>query len=138
VSAVFVDIAAQPQAVAEAEPNNAVAAAQSLPALPLVVSGRLESFIRSERVDADVFRVSVGAGQTLVALGTPGAATALNLQVLDAAGALLGTASGAVGAAVTASATNTSAAPVTMHVRLAPAGGVTNGPQASYTLSLTQ
>jgi len=140
VSAVFLNLsAALPVQVFEIEPNNNLTQTQVLPALPVRVIGTMSNAKEVELKDRDVFTVTVGAGQTLTALLTPNAALDANLQIYSAGGALLAAgASGGIGGVETVIATNSTASPVQMKVRVWWFNGG-NGPiNGTYTLDLTQ
>ena len=139
VSAVFLNVnAAMPVVVTDAEPNGSLAAANPVPSLPAVVYGQMASMSRSERSDADVFRVTVPAGAALQATLTPNASLDANLEILDAQGARLAISTQGVGQVDSASAVNTGAAAVTLYVRISYASGTANGVNSNYQLDLVQ
>jgi len=139
VSAVFLNISSvQPIAISELEYNNTLATAQGIPSLPALVSGFMSSSLRTERSDTDVFRVTVGAGRTLSAVLKPGPLANPDLQILDANGVVLASSVQGIGLVDNASATNSSAAPVTMYLRVLYGGGAKDGPDASYTLLISE
>ena len=140
VSAVFLNLTAPvPVEVFEIEPNNSLAQTQVLPALPVRVRGTMSNAKEVELKDRDVFTVTVGAGQTLTALLTPNVALDANVQIYSAGGTLLAAgSSGGIGGVETITATNGTAAPVQMKVRVWWFNGG-NGPiNGTYTLDLTQ
>ena len=137
VSAVFLNISGvAPIVVADTEYNNTLATAQGIPSLPAVVNGYLNSTVRTERSDTDIFRVTVAAGRTLSAVLTPNPLANPDLAILDASGVTLASSNLGLGLVDTASATNSSGAPVTMYVRVSFGGGARNSLDASYTLQL--
>jgi hypothetical protein len=139
VSAVFLNVnAATPVAVTDAEPNGTLASANQVPSLPAVVYGQMASMSRSERSDADVFRVTVPAGAVLQATMTPNASLDANLEILDAQGARLAISTQGVGQVDSASAANPGAAAVTLYVRISYASGTANGVNSNYQLDLVQ
>ncbi len=139
VSAVFLNITPPPLPVplGEAEPNNSLAAAQPVGVFPSQVSGAMNSAVRSERSDTDIFRVTLAPGATLRAELRPNPESDYNLDLLDAAGTTLAASAQGTGALDAASTGNTGAAPVTVYVRVSYASGL-KGPAGTYTLLLLQ
>ncbi len=138
VSAVFLNInSTPPLLMTDVEPNNSIASAQAVASLPATVTGTMDSPIRTQRVDSDVFRVTVAAGRTFSASVTPAAVLGLNLEILSASGSLLAMNGAGLGQVASASYTNTGGTTVTLHVRLSPSGGA-RGLAASYSLQLSQ
>lgn len=139
VSAVFLNVnAAMPVVVSDAEPNGTLASANQVPSLPAVVYGQMASMSRSERSDADVFRVTVPAGAALQATLTPNASLDANLEILDAQGVRLAISTQGVGQVDSASVVNTGAAAVTLYVRISYASGTANGVNSNYQLDLVR
>lgn len=137
VSAVFLNIVTPlPLPVAEVEPNNTLATAQTVTVFPSQVSGSLQSSSRSDRVDTDVFKLTLPAGKTLSAELRSNASSDYNLEILDATGAPLASSSLGTGQVDVASWTNSSGAPVTLYVRIGYASGLRNVPTATYELLL--
>ncbi len=139
VSAVFLNITPPtlPLPFNEIEPNNGLAVAQFVNVFPSQISGTMDSPTRSERSDTDFFRITLPAGKTLRVELRPNPAADYNLEILDAAGVRIASSFLGTGEVDIASTTNTTAAPVTVYVRLTYASG-TSGPQGSYTLLLLQ
>jgi hypothetical protein len=139
VSAVFLDIAGQPLAVAEVESNDTLASAQAVATLPAVVQGGFEAATRmASRADSDVYRVSLPAGRTLAATLTPGATTRGSLELLDAAGQRLAYSAPGTGQASSAGVTNTTAEPMTVYVKAVYVSGAFGSFPGRYTLTLGQ
>jgi len=137
VSAVFLDIVQPlPLPLAEVEPNNTLANAQPVPFFPVQISGSLQSQSRMERVDMDLYRLTLPAGKTLSATLLPNASSDYNLEILDAAGTPVAGSSQGTGQPDIASWANTSGAAVTVYVRIGYASGLRNVPQATYELVL--
>lgn len=137
VSAVFLDIVPPlPLPLAEVEPNNTLANAQPVPFFPVQISGSLQSQSRMERVDMDLYRLTLPAGKTLSATLLPNASSDYNLEILDAAGTPVAGSSQGTGQPDIASWANTSGAAVTVYVRIGYASGLRNVPQATYELVL--
>ncbi len=139
VSAVFLNISSVPTpVVAEREPNNSLATAQLIESLPTVVNGSMDSPLRTERSDTDVFQVTVGAGRRLDVVLTPAALANPDLELLDAAGVRLALSQAGTGQVDSASAVNVTGLPVTMYVRITYAGGGKGPVDGAYSLSLAQ
>jgi hypothetical protein len=137
VSAVFLNISAQPLAVTEIESNDTLTSAQTVASLPAVVRGGFEAPTRmSARADTDVYRVSLPAGRTLSATLTPGTATTAKLELLDASGVRLDYSAPAEGMASTAGWTNGSAGTVTVYVKASYVSGAFGSFPGQYTLNL--
>jgi serine protease len=126
-----------PLPVTEVEPNNTLALAQFVTVFPSQVSGRMESFVRSERSDTDYFRITLAAGKTLTAELRPNPDSDYNLEILDASGMPIASSLLGTGQLDIASASNPGAAPVTVYVRISYASGL-KGPTGTYTLLLMQ
>lgn len=139
VSAVFLNIVPPlPLPLAEAESNNTLATAQPVTFFPVQISGSLQSQSRLERVDTDVYRLTLPAGRTLNAELRPNATSDYNLEILDASGVRLAGSSQGTGLLDAASYGNTGGAAVTVYVRVVYASGLRNVPEATYQLLLMQ
>ena len=77
-------MAPAPTSVAEVEPNDNIASAQPLEALPALVAGALRT-----SGDLDLYRVQLGAGRRLTARLTPNPEANYDLVAVDASGARL-------------------------------------------------
>ena len=137
VTAVFLNInSVPPTAIAEVEPNDTLAAAQTIAVFPAVVNGYLARTARLERGDYDHYSLTLPAGRTLTASVTPAPAASTNLEILDAAGVRIASSFLGIGRVNSASFTNSGAGAVTVYVRITP-GGVGAGPiEGTYALSL--
>jgi serine protease len=111
------------------EPNNSLATAQVIAATNATVRGTLAS-----TTDQDFFRITVGAGKTVVARLSPGATSGMGLSALMANGQTLVSITGAVGQTAQLSIRNTgsTALPITFQVRRA------SGAAGAYTLVFSQ
>jgi carboxypeptidase T len=137
VSAVFLNIAGAPALqVGDVESNNNIATAQTVASLPAFVSGTMDSAIRTERSDTDIYRVTLAAGQSLTATLTPNADSDYNLDIVDAAGNRLAFSFLGTGQIDVASLSNSSAAPLTVYVRVTFAGGGKGPINGKYSLAL--
>jgi len=120
--------AGKPASVAEVEPNEARASAQTVSAMPATLTGTI-----STSSDKDTFRISVPAGATLSATLPGSSTTNLNLELQDASGATLASSSAALGSTDALSLTNSTSAAVTWYVQVRYKSGAVG---SSYTLSL--
>jgi carboxypeptidase T len=136
VSAVFLNIVA-PQIVAEVEPNNSFANAQPIASLPVQVNGNIGPRVGEVR-DRDYYAVTVPAGRTLTATLTAGPESDYNVDIYDANQVLLARSSNGIGQVDTVNATNTSAAPVTLYVRVYFRRGLSGVLEGNYRLDLAQ
>jgi len=140
VTAVFLNINNAPPVpvvLAEVEPNDNFGQTQTVPSLPAQVNANMGS-ARGEVRDRDFFAVTVAPGRTLSATLTPGAESDFNLEIYDAALTLLARSTQGVGRVDLATATNTSAVPVQMIVRVYFARGITGPVNGDYRLDLAQ
>jgi hypothetical protein len=137
VSAVFLNINPPPLPLGEVEPNNTLATAQVVAALPALYWGTMDSPIRSERSDTDIYRLTLPAGQSLTATLTPNASSDYNLEILGASGARLASSFLGTGQVDTATVNNGSAAAVTLYVRLTYASGGKGPVNGIYSLTLS-
>ena len=103
--------------------------------LPAFVTGTMDSAIRTERSDTDVYRVTLAPGQSLTATLTPNAESDYNLDILDAAGTRIAFSFLGTGQVDVASVNNPTAAAITLYVRVFYGSGL-KGISGSYTLAL--
>ncbi len=120
--------AGKPASVAEVEPNEARASAQTVSAMPATLTGSI-----STSADKDTFRISVPAGATLSATLPGSTTTNLTLVLQDASGATLASSSAALGSTDALSLTNSTSAAVTWYVQVRYKSGTVS---SRYTLSL--
>ena len=138
VSAVFLNIVPPlPLPLAEVEPNNSLATAHTVTVFPSQVSGTMDSPVRSDRSDIDVFRIALPAGKTLAADLRSNDSSDYNLEILDAAGTRLAGSFLGQGQVDSASFTNSSGVAVTVYVRVSYSSGL-KGPTGTYQLLLQQ
>jgi serine protease len=118
-----------PVSVLEAEPNNTIAKAQSVPSLPAQVTGAVAS-----NTDLDYFKVSIAAGKTLTASLSQGSKAVFGLYAYTTAGKLIASATGSAGLTRQMHIINKGAAPVPIVLRVSRS----SGPTGSYGLALSQ
>ena len=141
VSAVFLNVTPPVVTqITEAEPNSTLDTAQPVDAFPARVTGNIAygGASRAQRTDVDHFRVGLAPGRTLSATMTPGPATDLTLEILDAQGQVLAANYQGVGQAETLSLANASAATVTLILRISYASGASGLVGGAYSLDLAQ
>jgi carboxypeptidase T len=137
VSAVFLNIAGAPALqVRDVEVNNSIATAQTVASLPAFVTGAMDSALRTERSDTDIYRVTLAPGQSVTATLTPNATSDYNLDILDAAGNRLAFSFLGTGQIDVATFSNTSAAPLPVYVRVFYGSGGKGPINGKYTLAL--
>ena len=99
--------------VREAEPNNTLAAAQKISALPSTISGSL-----STTTDTDYYQFAVAPGKTVTVTLTAGAASGFGLGVYTSAGQQLLMVRGVIGRQQKVALTNKGAVASTLRVRV--------------------
>jgi serine protease len=118
--------------VAEVESNNTRATAQSITLNPSTVAGTIGS-----TSDTDYFKLTVGAGKTLVSTLTPNASSDYDLYLYNSSGTQLASSVNGTGQVDSISRTNTGGSAVTWYVRVVYYSGTT-GASGTYTLGLSQ
>ena len=117
----------------EVESNNTLATAQLISTTPVTVNGTVAT-----TTDTDYFKLTVGAGKTLVAKLAPNATSDYDLYLYNSSGTQLASASAGTGAVDTITRTNTSTAAVTWTVRVRYYSGGVGSTAGKYTLNLAQ
>jgi serine protease len=116
--------------VADTEPNDNIARAQMLSALPALVRGTLRS-----SSDLDLFGVQLAAGRTLTASLTPNASANYDLIAVDASGARLGASTLSGSQTDTVSVRNGGGAAMAVYLRVRWTSGAT-GDAGTYRLAV--
>ena len=111
----------------EVEPNNTIAAAQSIATLPASVAGAL-----STTTDTDYFKTTIAAGRTLTAALSAGASSAFGLAIYTSAGQQLLLMHGVAGVKQQVQISNAGSASVQVVVRVLRSSGSTG----AYTLTM--
>jgi serine protease len=119
--------AAAPVSATDAETNNTLARAQSIPAY-----ARFKGSISSSS-DLDWLKVSVPAGRKLTAVMTPNTDANFDLAAYDARGTMLSSSSLATGLTEAVTVANSGTSTATFHIRVSRASGT-----GSYALSTAQ
>ncbi len=130
VSAVFVNIGPGTPPVTETEPNNSIAAANTV-AAPVTLTGTMLN-----NSDSDYFRVDLPAGATVTSTLTPNSASDYDLYVYDSAGTLLGKSERSSGLVDTVSVTNSGSSAAQRYVKVLYYSGNTGG-SGTYSLQLS-
>jgi len=110
--------------VAELEPNDTLAKAQVLAAVPAKVAGTIAT-----TTDLDHFKVSVPAGKKLTATLSAGATSGFGLAVYNASGQALLVVPGVVGRQQQVVITNSGSTPVSLALRISRSSGATGAYQ---------
>jgi len=137
VTAAFINVAAA-VAVRDLEPNNTPDTAQVLPTLPALLSGTMDSSVRTQRSDTDFYSVTVPAGRSITATLAPNALLDADVDLLDTAGVRLATNPQGPGQVEVVSWTNTGTASATVLVRVSWRSGGRGPVEGAYTLGLMQ
>ena len=136
VSAVFLNISGAPALLmTDTEPNNTRTTAQGVASLPAFITGNMDIATKSERGDSDYYRITLAPGQNLTASLTSSAETDCNLELQDASGVRLAYSSLGLGQLDVVSAGNTTAAAITLYVRVSYRSGPL-GAASTYGLAL--
>lgn len=114
--------------VKEAEPNNTLAAAQKITALPSTISGSLSS-----TTDTDFYQFSLAAGKTATLTLTAGATSGFGLGIYRSSGQQLLMVPGVNGRQQRVALTNSGTVPVTLAVRVLRS----TGNAGSYSLAMS-
>ena len=118
--------------VSDVEPNNTLAAAQVIAAVPSIINGTIKA-----TSDTDYFKVTVAARSKVVATLVPNNLANYDLWVYDASGELSDYSINGTGQTDEVIVSNTSSAAFTIYVRVVRNGGLT-GAAGTYTLSLSR
>jgi carboxypeptidase T len=137
ISAVFLNIGAEPSLVVEREENNSFTNAQAVSSLPVRVTGVMDVMRSMRSGDYDHFAVTLAPGATLNARLVPNAASNYDLGLHAANGTLLAQSTLGTGQVDTASVTNTGSAPAVFYVRVLFASGGQGPTNGTYSLLLT-
>ena len=119
-----------PSVVAEAEPNDSLANAQSV-ALGASIQGTI-----SGRSDTDIYKVSVPGGARMTAQLTPNSSSDYDLYVYDSSAQLIASSDLGQGQLDEVSIQNTDASPVTYYVRVYYYRGGTGSTDGLYKLTI--
>jgi serine protease len=114
--------------VVEVESNNTIATAQSITSNPVLIKGTISS-----TADTDYYKVTIGAGKTLVATLTPNNTANFDLYGYNSAGSNTTKSANGTGLADTVSVLNKTTTVATYYIRVVRLVGT-----GTYTLSLTQ
>jgi serine protease len=119
-----------PQTVGEAEPNDSLATAQVLGG-SATINGTLAS-----TTDTDYFRLTIGAGKTVVATLAPNATSDYDLWAYNSAGIRISSSTQGTGAVDTITLSNSSTAPIAVTLRVLYFSGGSGSTAGRYTLTV--
>jgi serine protease len=120
-------------AVAEVEPNNSLASAQTVSALFANVNG-----VVSLPSDADYYKVSIAPGKTLKAVLTPPSGADYDLYAYNSGGNLIAWSGNLTGETDSVDVTNSSASAATIYLRIVYYSGSTGSTLGKYKLNLSR
>jgi serine protease len=119
-----------PQTVGEAEPNDSLATAQVLGG-SATLNGTLAS-----TTDTDYFKLTIGAGKTVVATLAPNATSDYDLWAYNSAGIRISSSTQGTGAVDTITLSNSSTAPIAVTLRVLYFSGGSGSTAGRYTLTV--